>query len=369
MQVVLAMSPFPCPFRPSLRRALVLLALVVASLQATSAWADGKDDLQQGLLTQIGRAKLVPFDKSALKGHYPRASIAAGAVEKIVNKVVETDGKSLGFMLTESAQPSSVTGNPYVDATKGRHGRSSPEAELAKVILASRTPMMPGDVLGAALKITKGDYWLATLVCHNLLKEVTYAERDKRQAVVGWNAKSPGRANLWILIDPGTLTAKLPNLRPPGDPQEADKMGPWYHMFGLFFIGGMTTGTEAEELAWIENFTRELGLGSTTDQFKMDMNTWAAHLTHAMNALVDKNLQIPDRRDAKALTKPELIAKIDALKAEHKRMQADLERLAPSVNDEHHGPLAEQQMTTLRAQQRTIYQEVLRLQRELAARP
>ena len=69
------------------------------------------------------------------------------------------------------------------------------------------------------------------------------------------------------------------------------------------------------------------------------------------------------------MTKAELIAKIDALKAEHKRMQADLERLRPAVNDEHHGAMAEQQMTTLRAQQKTIYDEVMRLKKELASRP
>ncbi len=345
-----------------------LVLVLCAALASRIVAADPRADIEQGLLTQIGRAKLVSFENSALKGMYPRSSIAAGGVEKLVSKVIETDGTSLGFMLTESAQPSGVTGNPYVDATKGRKGKTSPESELAAVIIASRTPMMPGDVLGAALRITKGDYWLATLVCHNLLKEVTYAERDKHQALLGWDTKAPMKASQWLLIDPSKITSKLPNLRPSGDPQLADKMGPWYHMFGLFFVGGMTTGTEAEQLAWIENFTRELGLGSTTDPFKMGMNTWASHLTHAMNALVDRNLQIPGPLDAKAMTKEQLTAKIDALKAEHRKLQGQLESLAPSVNDEHHGPMVEQQMTVIREQQKTIYAEVMRLKQELASR-
>lgn len=361
----------PRPLR-SLRSIVLLLLsvpLLVGVVTEQLARADARTDVERGLLTQIARSKLKPFDQSALKGHYPRVSLAASGVEKIVAKVIETNGTTLGFMLTESAQPSGVTGNPYVDATKGRKGKTSPEAELAKRIIASRTPMMPGDVLGAALQITKGDYWLATLVCHNLLKEVTYAERAKAQAVLGWDNADPMKASQWILISPKEITSKLPNLRPAGDPQFSDKMGPWYHMFGLFFIGGMTTGTEAESLAWVENFTRELGLGSTTDKFKMDMNTWSAHLTHAMNDLVDKNLQIPGPTDAAAMSKADLSAKIDALKAEHKTLQAELEKLRPSVNDAHHGPMVEARMSTIRPQQKTIYDEVLRLKKELASRP
>ncbi len=350
-----------------IRAAGVLLALALAG---GVAHADGQTDFEKGLLREIARGKLKPFDKSRLKGFYPRVSIVGGAIEKIANKVVETNGTTLGFMLTESAQPSGVSDNPYVDATKAiGKGKQSPESQLANVIMKSRTPMNPGQVLGASLKITGGDYWMATLVCHNLLKEVAYAERSKQQAVLGWDPKAPGNANKWIMIEPSKLAAKLPNLRPTGDKFAGDKMGPWYHMYGLFFVSGMTSGTEAETLAWVENVTRALGLGSNNDPFKESMNSWAAELSHAMNALAGKDLRVPAPEDVDAMSREALDTKIKMLIAEHRKLQGELVRLQGMVNDENHGAAAEKRMTAIRREQKTIYDEVLRLREVLSKKP
>ncbi|MCC6996920.1 MAG: hypothetical protein IT370_20070 [Deltaproteobacteria bacterium] len=344
--------------------------LVVLAFCAGTARADERSKIEKELLAEVARAKLKPFAKSKLKDFYPRMSMAAGGVEKIVNKVIETNGTSLGFMLTESAQPSGVTGNPYVDVTKGiGKGKQSPESQLARAIMSAKGQPTPGQVLGAALKITGGDYWLATLVCHNLLKEVTYAERSKQQALLGWDPKAPGDARRWILLEPSKLTAKLPNLRPAGDPQASDKMGPWYHMYGLFFVGGMTSGSEAETLAWVENLTRALGLGSSGDAFKEGMNTWAADLSYAMNGLVGKDLRVPTTTEAGALSRAELETKIKQLTAEHRKLQGELVKLSGLVNDPNLGPPAEQRMTAIRREQKTIYDEVMRLKQVLAKKP
>ena len=82
------------------------------------------------------------------------------------------------------------------------------------------------------------------------------------------------------------LIAKLVNLRPAADPLYAsDPVGPWYHQFGVFFVGSVTSGDEATLSAWVENATRWLGLGSRPDAFKQATNTCAGQLAEAISTL------------------------------------------------------------------------------------
>ena len=144
-------------------------------------------------------------------------------------------------------------------------------------------------------------------------------------------------------------------------------MGPWYHMYGLFFIGGMTSGSEAEFLAWMENVTRKLGLGSSEDPFKMDMNKWAAGLSHSMNALVAQGLYVP--ADISTMSREELQKTLDALKTKHRALQGELEVWSGLVNHPNIGDSAVWQMDVIRNQQKAIYKEAMRLRAELNARP
>jgi hypothetical protein len=344
---------------------LAAMLLVVTSTVMAQPGTDTKT-IGGALLQEVLRHRLVKFEDSPLAKFYPRTSILAGAGEKIANTFIEENGNRLGFMLTESAQPSGVSDNPYVNFTKGG-GAQSYEARLADRIAASPGDLMPDQVLGMALDVCSGDYWAATLTVHNLLKEVTYAQRTGQQPVVGWDNANAMDAGQWKLIPASSVIDRLRNLRPAGDQFASDKMGPWYHMFGLFFIGGMTSGTEAEFLAWMENVTRRLGLGSSEDAFKMDMNTWAAGLCHSLNALVEQGLYAP--LDLTGMSKEELQATFDALRAKHRSLQEELETWAGLVNHPELGDTAEWQMDVIRNQQKAIYNEAIRVRNELNSRP
>jgi len=350
-----------------LKVAAIILLAVLMCYFAAFADVDTKS-LAGDMLQELLRHQTVPFEQSALNGFYPRTSIVAGAGEKIANKLIEENGNRLGFMLTESAQPSGVSDNPYVDITKGKTaGGKSPEMILAEKIQSSSGNLTPDQVLGMAIDSCGGDYWLATLTAHNLLKEVAYASRLNQQPVIGWDAANPGDVNSWQMLRTDSIISKLSNLRPSGDAHASDVIGPWYHMYGLFFVGGMTSGSEADFLAWAENVTRWLGLGSSSDPFKEDMNTWAANLTHAMNEMVDSGAYAPP--DLSMFSKEELQTMFDKLRAEHKELQKELETLAPMVNHPNMGRSAEWRMDVVRDLQRALYEEALRVREEMNSRP
>jgi hypothetical protein len=135
-------------------------------------------------------------------------------------------------LLTEQAPPRH-TANTYVQLTRDRRPlvdgteQASYESALADRMIESPGGLMPADVMRMALDVTGGDYPL-------------YA---------------------------------------------ADPVGPWYHQFGVFFIGSVTSGDEASLSAWVENGTRWLGLGSNRDTFKEATNACAGRLATAISAL------------------------------------------------------------------------------------
>jgi hypothetical protein len=340
----------------------LVFALSAALLKPASADGIDSQSLATDMLGEMLRHKMRSFDQSALNGYFVRASIAGGAAEKIANLVWEQNGDRLGFMLTESGLPSSVSDNPYVELTKNLSGGSSKELALAEKIMASGGNLAPGDVLGMALDVCSGDYWLATLTAHNMLKEITYAERSGHQPVLGWNGANTDDATKFRIVRAGDVTGKLANLRPTGDQFIKDKMGPWYHLYGLLFIGGMASGNEADYLAWMENMTRKLHLGSDPDRFKEDMNTWAANLSHAMNQWVAEGIYVP--ADLQQLSKEELQSVFDKLRAKHRALQGELEALAGLVNSADLGDYAEWRMDVVRSLQQSLYNEALRVREE-----
>src|SRR5207249_7727561 len=91
--------------------------------------------------------------------------------------------------------------NPYVQVTRDRQQLEdgelsiSLESALANRIATSAGNLLPNDILRLALEATHGDYPLATLTVHNLLKELTYASREPNggiSALLGWNAADRG---------------------------------------------------------------------------------------------------------------------------------------------------------------------------------
>lgn len=345
-------------------------AIITAALFAAGAALAQTDTrtLSTDMLREVLKHSVKDFNDSALSGFYPRMSIGAGLGEKIANKLWEENGDTLGFMLTESAQPSGVSGNPYVNLTKNQsvNGRSYEEL-LADRITSAGGELGPDQVLGLALDVTGGDYWLATLAAHNLLKEVAYASRSGQIPLVGWDPDNPNDATKWKLLKSDDILGKLRQLRAPGDPHVKDKIGPWYHMYGLFFVGGMLSGDEADFMAGAENLTRKLGLGSSSDPFKEDMNVWAANLTHALNELVDKGVCAP--ADLSLYSRDELQAIFDKLREQHRSYQGELEVLNSIMQADPYFPNAEWRMDVIRDIQKSLYQEALRVRGELNSRP
>jgi len=250
-------------------------------------------DVMLGMLEKLAGTEDVLFTSlaSTLFGPDP-ADLSAGS--GYVNY--------LGSLLTEQAAPRH-TRNTYIQLTRDRHPlidgtqHASYESALADRITASPSELMPADVLRMALEVTDGDYPLATLTAHNLLKELKYSsvtQGGNGVALVGWFADSRGTdadalgggLGGYDVRPTEPLVAKLANLRPSDDPLFAlDPVGPWYHQFGILFVGSVTSGDEATLGAWVENATRWIGLGSQPDPFKQTTNNCAGRLAVAIASL------------------------------------------------------------------------------------
>ncbi|GAI45729.1 unnamed protein product, partial [marine sediment metagenome] len=72
------------------------------------------------------------------------------------------------------------------------------------------------------------------------------------------------------------LLNKLTQLRVGGDPQLGDKMGPWYHIFGVLHLSAVAEGGRLTAKTWAEaeNLLRHApGFSSGPDYFKELMNS------------------------------------------------------------------------------------------------
>jgi hypothetical protein len=308
-----AVSYYTQILRPSLHATLALLLVVPALFgqQPPSAVASGpaavanaaaqkdKATKQITVLNQtVGPAlrkvlagrKCVSWEESKLHSYLPRTrlvtgAVAAGVTMRLNQKLGDfVAGDTLSSLLTLQSAPSKYSDYPCPYVTLTRAGNeNSYEAKLARKILASpRNDLQPQDVLRMALDTCGNDYWLATLVAHNLLKECTYAGRATkglRGAQIGVPSDDPKAPGITISSD--KLIAKLAQLRPAGDAFLSDKMGPWYHLFGAFFVAGITGSTEMEMTAYV------LELRSNPDDFfKNQANYWAVRQSVELNALV-----------------------------------------------------------------------------------
>lgn len=270
-----------------------------------------------------GRLKLGPAE-SALGGFHPRRSLARGILDRLLPAAIATvPNDGLVALLTESATPRSPD-NPYLQLTRDRvlpaeegdpgAGEAAPpesyEQRLAARILGEEAagPLMPRGVTRLALEVADGDYPLATLAAHNLLKEVTYTTRPggSGRALVGWDPAdrgSPAAAEagdhpgyVWLERDAvERLAERLAQLREEGDPAAADRMGPWYHFYGVLFLAAVTSGAEGSAAAWAEILARYAGLGSPRDPGKEFVNRCAARLARHVALL-----RFPDTPDEQA---------------------------------------------------------------------
>lgn len=238
---------------------------------------------------------------------------------------------TLSYLLLQSSQPS-VTGaqNPFVGFTKNptmqvkeMPGPVSQELALAlKVADSADGSVEPKDLLKMAVEVCEGDYPAATLVAHNFLKEIAYSKRDgipsifstlpitgknlqqTKEMVQKYKDATSGyqlgyfdpegppdtigpklkgqKGNFYTDVavglgpDSDYLSKKLVQLRVGSDPHLGDKMGPWYHIFGVLHLSSVAEGGRWTADAWAkaENLLRHApGFSSGPDYFKELMNS------------------------------------------------------------------------------------------------
>lgn len=351
---------------------LLAMFIVVTGTQPARATDDPRlIQLSTDMATELMHHYSVNWEQSMVNYAYPRLSAIAGVGERLWHIFSEENGDTLGFLLTAKDQPSVHQDNFYVNFSKERWGNGkSPEKLLADAIIASNGNLMPDDVLGMAMQQIENDYWAALLVTHNLLKEVAYSKRYGLPAIIGFDIAAPDNVDKFVSIEPDLVIDKLANIRPPGDPNMSDKMGPWYHMFGILFIGAITSPTEAQFSANVESLTRWFGLGSNQDPFKEELTLYAAEFSEVLNYIAVNHIIAPTEKQRTTSSKEWLQARFDELRNEHKRLQDELNIMNSAVKMNDAGMAAgfTWRMDFIRSLQTAIYAEAKLTQEAINSR-
>jgi hypothetical protein len=311
----------------------IFMIVVVSGTQPARATDDPRlIQLSTAMATELMHHYSVNWEQSMVNSAYPRLSAIAGVGERLVHFFSEENGDTLGFLLTAKDQPSVHQDNFYVNFSKERwpNGKS-PEKLLADAIIASNGNLLPDDVLGMAMQQIENDYWAALLVTHNLLKEVAYSKRYGLPAIIGFDIAAPDNVDMFVTINPDQVLDKLASIRPPADPNVNDKIGPWYHMFGILFVGAITSPTEAQFAANMESLTRWFGLGSNQDPFKEELTLYAAEFSEVLNYIAVNHIIAPTEKQRATSSKEWLQGKFDELRNEHKRLQDELNAFNAAV--------------------------------------
>jgi hypothetical protein len=179
---------------------------------------------------------------------------------------------ALWNLLTLSVPPDDLAsaGNIYAKVTRVH------ERKLRLKILASPGRLMPADVLQLALEVTGGRYPLAVLATHNLLKNTTVKGRQAIESTLKLGPaayRGPVRDRyLATLREHNVVVAKLASLRA-APATSADKLGPWYHAFGVLTAAALVDSTTAgygvmtEHLVkWFKAFRNEGGFNKEKAQ-------------------------------------------------------------------------------------------------------
>ena len=123
------------------------------------------------------------------------------------------------------------------------------EQKLRIAILnAKPDSLLPWNIMQMALDASGGSYPLAVLTVHAVLKTATKLGRNETQGMFRragqnrWNEVDKLRNNLHPHSE---IAKRLRNLRPKGDTSH-DKLGPWYHAFGLLSAGALVSPLQAK---------------------------------------------------------------------------------------------------------------------------
>lgn len=330
----------------------LLLAVVLLGAPIAHA-APSNDEMAVGMFIQMLRHRIKPRSESKITDSPEdiKGGIIAGAVEKTLGTGPFEDGVSLGYLLSDKSQPSFLHDNPWVQITKDGTEKSY-EARLYRQIVDSAKPLGPADVFGLSLDVCDGDYPLAMLTCHNMLKEVAYSKRHMgMEATFGWDTIDRRDEQEIVAHDKshiGEVIGKLVNVRPSGDRFEFDKMGPWYHMFGLFFLSSVTSSDYGGALGWVENKSRwadwAISHASSLwhrwrlsdyedDTFELEANIWAGNVTSVLNLLAADGKKVVVPENMATLTVEERLALGRALDSKYAELQVQVQSLLDFLED------------------------------------
>lgn len=288
-------------------------------------------------LKRAGKIKNYSESELAGVGWLPSWSIALTIMDRSVNAARAFMGgdvkfTSLGTYLRYGHKPSDPgLDTEYVRVTKKLRqpdelncplaGDTPVSLEMAlalSMISSGQKRLTPADFFAMSLDVTKGDLPLAMLLAHNFLKEAAYAHRENSDMEIMFygeenisttqkekytammrkacekgahyyeknHKKNPfpqsnkGKVSKRFYLYPYAIRERCEDIRPVYDADIRDRLGPWYHTFGLLFLASSTQfgGANAISAAKIENITRYLGLGSTRSIAKEAANTCAARI-------------------------------------------------------------------------------------------
>jgi hypothetical protein len=138
------------------------------------------------------------------------------------------------------------------------------EPKLREAIVRSKGGLLPADVVELALGVTGGNYPLAVVTAHDLLKNITKLGRHQIELAVLGRAKFKRDPEPFLrpLREYNTVVEKLASLRwkPEAD---KDKMGPWYHVFAVATGGALSWNAgEAREIVDLEHTAKKYNLFS-----------------------------------------------------------------------------------------------------------
>ena len=175
-------------------------------------------------------------------------------------------GTQMGEILRGDTLPEDVRDtNPYARLT------AKTEERLRDSMLAApKGSLTPARVMDMALDASGGNYPIATLTAHSVLKSHTKHGREiieKMQTRVAALSKGTisqaeydrQMADLRKQLRPHSeIASRLQNMR--ADPTATgDKLGPWYHTFGVMALGSVHGGTDATGGVLWEHASKWLG--------------------------------------------------------------------------------------------------------------
>lgn len=153
-------------------------------------------------------------------------SIAGGEFADLMWQAVSPD----------TQRPNAASANTFAKIT------APYEQQLKNAIMAQHGKLTPAQVLELSLVVTNGNYRLAVLTAHNLLKQVTYEGRNVAEKTRRRIAIDPTHPDAVFPHEFGSFAARLANLRstPQSGVGRTDKMGIWYHSFVPLAISAWT---------------------------------------------------------------------------------------------------------------------------------